>query len=132
MENYLKMNASIYENLVRVFYYNSELIPRQNTPNRSYSDRFKTFLMGSEYVISWQTIADVLNLDVSGETNTKADILDLANSVFDDESLLFAHTQAAKLGMHNRLLHLIVTHVLAPFGTQYAIIRKQDYWWMHD
>ena len=33
--------------------------------------------------------------------------------------------------MHDRLLHLIVTHVLAPFGTQYAIIRKQDYWWIH-
>ena len=33
--------------------------------------------------------------------------------------------------MHDRLLHLIVTLVLAPFGTQYAIIRKQDYWWMH-
>ena len=83
--------------------------------------------MGSEYVISWQVIADALNLDDSGETNTKADILDLAKSIFDDESLLFAHTQAAKLGMHDRLLHLIVTHVLAPFGTQYAIIRKQDY-----
>ena len=67
----------------------------------------------------------------SGETNTKADILNLAKSVFDDESLPFAHTQVAKLGMHDRLLHLIVTHVLAPFGTQYAIIRKQDYWWMH-
>ena len=57
--------------------------------------------------------------------------MDLAKSVFDDESLPFAHTQVAKLGMHDRLLHLIVTHILAPFGTQYAIIRKQNYWWMH-
>lgn len=129
--NYLKMNAPVYENLVRAFYCNSDLIPRQNIPNRSYTDRFKTFLMGSEYIISRQTIADALNLDDSGETNTKADILDLAKSVFDDETLPFAHTQAAKFGMHDRLLHLIVTHVLAPFGTQYAIIRKQDYWWMH-
>ena len=46
--NYLKMNATVYENLVRAFYYNSELVPRQNAPSRSYSDRFKTFLMGSE------------------------------------------------------------------------------------
>ena len=50
--NYLKMNALVYENLVKAFYYNSELVPRQNTPNRSYTDRFKIFLMGSEYVIS--------------------------------------------------------------------------------
>ena len=78
-----------------------------------------------------QVIVNALNLDDSGETNTKADILDLAKSVFDDKSLPFAHTQAAKLGMHDRLLHLIVTHVLAPFCTQYSIIRKQDYWWMH-
>ena len=47
--------------------------------------------MGSEYVISRQTIADALNLDDSGETNTKADILDLTKSVFDDETLPFAH-----------------------------------------
>ena len=87
--------------------------------------------MGSEYMISRQTIADALNLDDSSETNTKADILDLVKSVFDDDTLPFAHTQVAKLGMHDRLLHLIVTHVLAPFDTQYAIIRKQDYWWMH-
>ena len=33
--------------------------------------------------------------------------------------------------MHDRLLHLIVTHVLAPFDNQYSTIRKQDYWWMH-
>ena len=90
--NYLKMNAPVYENLVRAFYYNSELVSRHNTPNRSYSDRFKTFLMGNEYVILRQVIADALNLDDSGETNTKADILDLAKSVFDDESLPFAHT----------------------------------------
>ena len=51
-KNYLKMNALVYENLDRAFYCNSELVSRQNTPNRSYSDRFKTFLMGSEYVIS--------------------------------------------------------------------------------
>ena len=38
--------------------------------------------MGSEYVISRQVIADALNLDDSGETKTKADILDLAKSVF--------------------------------------------------
>ena len=50
--NYLKMNALVYENLVRAFYSNSELVPRQNTPNHSYFDRFKTFLIGSEYVIS--------------------------------------------------------------------------------
>ena len=92
MENYLKMNAPMYENLVRAFYCNSKLVPRQNTPNRSYSDRFKTFLMGSEYVISRQVIADALNLDDFGITNTKADILDLTKSVFDDESLPFAHT----------------------------------------
>ena len=78
--NYLKMNALVYENLVKAFYYNSELVPRQNTPNRSYTDRFKTFLMGSEYMISQQVISDALNLDDSGETNTKVDILDLAKS----------------------------------------------------
>ena len=50
--NYLKMNALVYENLVRAFYCNSELVRRQGAPSRSYSDRFKTFLMGSEYVIS--------------------------------------------------------------------------------
>ena len=72
------MNALVFENLVRAFYCNLELVPRQNTPNRSYTDRFKTFLMGSEYVISRQTIANALNLDDFGETNTKADILDLA------------------------------------------------------
>ena len=27
-KNYLKMNAPVYENLVRAFYYNSELVPR--------------------------------------------------------------------------------------------------------
>ena len=42
--------------------------------------------MGSEYVISHQTIADALNLVDSGVTNTKADILDLAKSVFENES----------------------------------------------
>ena len=51
-KNYLKMNAFVYENLVRAFYCNSELVPKQNTPNHSYFDRFKTFLIGSEYVIS--------------------------------------------------------------------------------
>ena len=86
------MNAPIYENLVRAFYYNSELVPRQGAPSLSYSDRFKTFLIGNEYVISCQTIADALNLDDSGETNTKVDILDLDKSVFNDESLPFAHT----------------------------------------
>ena len=120
------MNAYVYENLVMAFYCNSKLVPRHNVPSRSYSDRFKNFLMGSEYVISLQIIVDALNLDDYGEKNTKADILDLAKSVFDDESLPFAHTQAAKLGMHDRLLHLIVTHGLASFGSQYAIIRKQD------
>ena len=30
-KNYLKMNAPVYENLVRAFYCNSELVPRQNT-----------------------------------------------------------------------------------------------------
>ena len=90
-KNYLKMNAPVYDNLVRAFYCNSELVPRQITPNHSYTDRFKTFLMGSEYMISRQTIADTLNLDYSGETNTKVDILDLAKSVFDDETLPFAH-----------------------------------------
>ena len=40
--------------------------------------------MGSEYVISHQVIADALNLEDDGETNTKADILDLSKSVFDD------------------------------------------------
>ena len=40
--------------------------------------------MGSEYVILRQTTADALNLYDSSETNTKADILDLAKSVFDD------------------------------------------------
>ena len=87
--------------------------------------------MGSEYIISRQVIADALNLDDDGETNTRANILDLAKSVFNDDSLPFAHTQAAKLGMHDRILHLIFTHVLAIFGTQYSTIRKQDYWWMH-
>ena len=48
--------------------------------------------MGSEYVISRQTITDALNLDDSSETNTKADILDLAKSVFDDDTLPFVHT----------------------------------------
>ena len=90
--NYLKMNAPIYENLVRAFYCNSKLVPRQNTPSRSYSDRFKTFLIGNKYVISQQIIDDALNLDDFGETNTKVDILDLAKSVFNDESLSFAHT----------------------------------------
>ena len=51
--------------------------------------------------------------------------------MFDDDTLPFAYTLVAKLGMHDRLLHLIVTHVLAPFGIQYFTIRKQDYWWMH-
>ena len=87
--------------------------------------------MRSEYIISRQVIADALNLDDNGETNTKVDILNLAKSVFNDDSLPFAHTQVAKLGMHDRLLHLIITHVLAFFGTQYYTIRKQDYWWMH-
>ena len=86
------MNAHVYENLVRVFYCNSELVPRQGAHSRSYSDRFKLLLMGSEYVILRQTIIDALNLDDSSETNTKADVLDLAKSVFDDESLPFAHT----------------------------------------
>ena len=51
--------------------------------------------------------------------------------VYNDDSLPFAYTQVAKLSMHDKLLHLIVTHVLAPFGTQYSTIHKQDYWWMH-
>ena len=91
------MNAPIYENLVKAFYGNSELVPRQGAPNRSHSDRFMTFLMASEYVISRQTIVAALNFDDSSETNTKADILDLAKSVFDHESLPFAHKQAVKL-----------------------------------
>ena len=43
-------------------------------------------------MISRQTIADALNLDDSSEINIKVDILDLVKSVFDDESLPFAHT----------------------------------------
>ena len=89
--NYLEMNALVYKNLVRAFYCNSKLVLRQNTPSHSYTDRFKTFLMGSEYAISRQVIANALNLGDSGKTNTKADILDLAKSVFDDESLPFTH-----------------------------------------
>ena len=107
----------MYENLVRAFYSNFELVPRQGAPSRPYTDRFNIYLIGNEYIISRQVIDAALNLDDASETNTKADILDLAKNVFNDDSLPFAHTQAAKPGMHDRLLHLIITHVLALFGT---------------
>ena len=87
--------------------------------------------MESEYIISRQVITDAFNLEDDGETNTRANILDLAKRVFNDDSLPFAYIQAAKLGMHDRILHLIITHVLALFGTQYSTIRKKVYWWMY-
>ena len=121
------MNDPVYENLVKVFYCNSKLVPKQGALSRPFIDRFKTYLMGREFIITHQLITTTLNLDDNSETNTKADSLDLSKSVFDDDTLPFAHTQVVKLGMYYRLLHLIITHVLAPFDTQYSTIRKQDY-----
>ena len=122
--NYFHMNLPIYENLVRAFYSNAELLPRPEQSNRFYSNKFRTYLMGKEFVVNKELIATTLNLVNDGEIDPRGDILDLAKLVFNDVSLPFAPIQASEIGMFNRLLHLIVTHVLALFGTKYSSIRK--------
>ena len=74
--------------------------------------------MGKEIVVTKELLASALNLENDGEIDPRAEVFDLAKMVFNDNSLSFAPSQAFKLGMYDRLLHLIVTHVLAPFGTQ--------------
>ena len=61
--------------------------------------------MGKEIVVNKELLATILNLKNDGKTNPKADILDLAKMVFNDDNLSFAHSQTSKLGMFDRLLH---------------------------
>ena len=83
------MNSPVYESLVWVFYCNTELVSRQGYPSCFYNDRFKTYLMDKEIVVNRQVLATTLHLDDDGKTNTKANILDFAKMVFNDDSLPF-------------------------------------------
>ena len=126
---YLGLNIEVYENLVRAFYFNSRQITKPGHVDQFYNDRFSPYLMRQPYEINRSIIAYALDDEEEVEVNSiHFDALYLAQYLFDDESLPSPPLQAAKLNMHDQLLHLIITHVLAPLGTQYSSIRKKDYW----
>ena len=110
------MNVELYENLVRAFYNNATRIPMQGFTTKFYDDAFSTFFMGQSFTVTRNTIDEALHLDDEDEVETDSwhfDTLSLARVVFNDVSLSSSLTQDAKFIMNDRLLHLIVTHVLA-------------------
>ncbi|XVE53933.1 hypothetical protein DITRI_Ditri03aG0042200 [Diplodiscus trichospermus] len=132
--NYLGLNVAVFENLVRVFYSNATRIARIGGENCFHMNMFKIYLMGQEIEVTRKLIANSLDLSDDGiidDESLHVDDIILAQKVFNDENLPFAYSQVSRLGMYDCLLHLIVTHILAPFGTQYSTIRKQDYWWTY-
>ncbi|XVE86440.1 hypothetical protein DITRI_Ditri18aG0034400 [Diplodiscus trichospermus] len=132
--SYLSMNMEVHENLVKVFYCNTSRISLPDCNDKFYEDKFSSSLLGTTYKITRDVIVEALNLDTiiyGADDSMNFDMLYLAHNVFEDESLRVAPMSAAKLSLYDRILHLIVTHVLAPLGTQYAVIRKQDFWLMY-
>ncbi|XVF74599.1 hypothetical protein PTKIN_Ptkin13bG0122900 [Pterospermum kingtungense] len=131
---YLTSKGEVFENLVKVFYSNARKIAKPGCDFEFYTGRFSTYLIGKDYEISEGIIAKALAFgDMEGEKepSLKNSKVSLAKKVLGKICSKNELDSTGIFGMHDRLLHLIVTYIFEPSGTAYSRIQRRDLWWMY-
>ncbi|KAL2545481.1 Uncharacterized protein Fot_14714 [Forsythia ovata] len=78
-------------------------------------EEFSTYVLGTSFHITTSVLTLHLDLSDKGEEYpTSFDKLQACHEIFKDPFLKKVNKNAAKLGPHERMLHLIVAHTINP------------------
>ncbi|XVF48040.1 hypothetical protein PTKIN_Ptkin03bG0158500 [Pterospermum kingtungense] len=120
--NFVSSKKEVYDELIKAFYSNAVKVG---------GDCFRTYIMRKEYVINRGIIVDALGMADDGEVYEayrKHKTLSFAKVVLRKNNLQKVPTYVTVFNMNERLLHLIVPHIVDPSETSYASIQRRDFW----
>ena len=118
---FLQNTTPIPPTLVRAFFSNAKLKCSPNRPCNIIG--FETQVLGKEMYINTDELSQILSIAATGLTNEEIEV-PLEFPIVKD--------RASDLPMYLRLLHLIITWNLRPFGSRHSSVRRLDRFWLHN
>ncbi|KAL2544975.1 uncharacterized protein Fot_14208 [Forsythia ovata] len=120
---YLSMNQGVYQDLVRMFYANIH-VPNCDSERQ---EEFSTYILGTSFHITTSVLSLLLSLsDKDEDYPTSFDKLQACREIFKDPSIKKVNKNVVELGLHERILHLIVAHTINPCSGKF----NEDLWLM--
>ncbi|KAK6919560.1 putative plant transposon protein domain [Dillenia turbinata] len=129
-------NEFVYEKLVRVFYNNIQEIDGDKDEKVKIKARsnFCYYVRGDEIKITPKSFCQISDLPrvpcFECEKFLSGTQLENCQTLFSHLTMKTVNIRATDLGLHERILHLIVTCVIHPREGNYATITKEDCWLM--
>ena len=113
----LSLNVPVRENLVRAFFSNASLV----VDDHDNVIAIRSYLLGRDLMVNRASLASAFGFPNEGAINEGSGPV----------ALRTLHNKASLLPPVDRLLHLILSHVLRPYGTKHTVLSDPDYWWLH-
>ena len=128
--DFLSLRGPYFENLIRIFYSNIDTI--DEATGKKLMTKFSTSIKLFSFSIDEEVLGDLLEIPVGGVmyTSTHFNALEACKVVFKNPHLTEVDQKPVHLGMHERILHLIVSYNLNARSGRYSEMTLEDIWWM--